>query len=135
MSMKTLSINGKFLSQATTGVQRYAAEIVRALDTGLEEGWIDRTRYSVRLIAPRVIIQTHNYRHVKVVCGSTNGRLWEQLELPFRARGTLLFSPYAAAPILKMRQAVTIHDASAAAAPQQYSMAFRAYCFVVFRAL
>jgi glycosyltransferase involved in cell wall biosynthesis len=133
--METLSVNGKFLSQPITGVQRYATEIVRAWDTGLEDGWIDRQHYSIRVIAPRTILQPPNYRHIEVEYGLTNGRLWEQVELPWRARGTLLFSPYAAAPVLKMRHAVTIHDAAAAAAPHQYSAAFRAYCSVVFRML
>ncbi|RUY68367.1 glycosyltransferase family 1 protein, partial [Mesorhizobium sp. M7A.F.Ca.CA.001.05.1.1] len=31
------TINGRFLSQPTTGVQRYAREVVRALDTLLAE--------------------------------------------------------------------------------------------------
>ena len=102
--MKILSVNGKFLSQPTTGVQRYAAEIVRAWDHGLEEGWIDRTRYSIRLEVPRHILQNPAYRHIQLRSGISTGRLWEQVELPCRSHGTLLFSPYAAAPILKARQ-------------------------------
>lgn len=133
--MKILSVNGKFLSQPTTGVQRYAAEIVNAWDQGLEEGWIDRARFSIRIEAPHQILQNLSYRHVTVRRGTSTGRLWEQVELPYRSKGTLLFSPYGAAPLMKMRHAVTIHDAGAAASRQQYSMAFRAYCFVVYRAL
>lgn len=133
--MKILSINGKFLSQPITGVQRYAAEIVNAWDEGLEEGWIDRADFSIQIEAPRQSLQTLTYRHVIVRRGTSTGRLWEQVELPYRSRGTLLFSPYAAAPVMKVRHAVTIHDAGAAASSQQYSMAFRGYCFVVYRAL
>lgn len=131
--MKILSVNGKFLSQETTGVQRYAAEIVRAWDEGLNDGWIDRERFSIRVHAPRGILHNPAYNHVSVETGRTQGRIWEQIELPFRARGTLLFSPYAAAPVLQSRHAVTIHDAGAAATPQQYSRQFRAYCSIVFR--
>lgn len=133
--MKTLTVNGKFLSQEITGVQRYAAEIVRAWDEGLNDGWIDRERISIRVLAPRHILQHPNYKFIPVEAGSTQGRIWEQFELPVRARGTLLFSPYAAAPILKSRHAVTIHDAGAAATPQQYSKQFRAYCSIVYRLL
>jgi len=133
--MATLSVNGKFLSQTITGVQRYAGEIVRAWDEGLEEGWIDRRHYRIRVIAPRTTIQPLTYKHIKVECGHTDGRFWEQVELPWRARGTMLFSPYAAAPVLKRRHGVTMHDAASAGAPQQYSVAFRAYCAVVFRIL
>lgn len=133
--MKTLSVNGKFLSQTVTGVQRYATEIVRAWDQGLDAGWIDRTRYSIRVIAPKTVLYDPGYRWIGVEHGSTEGRFWEQVELPWRARSTLLFSPYAAAPVVKMSHAVTIHDAGAAAAPHQYSASFKAYCFLVFRML
>src|SRR5579863_550964 len=109
--LRTLSVSGKFLSQATTGVQRYATEIVNAWDDGLEEGWIDRHNYSIRVLAPRSLVHIPTYKHVRLEVGSTDGRFWEQVELPWRARGSLLFSPYAAAPIAKMRHAVTIHDA------------------------
>lgn len=131
--MKTLNVNGKFLSQETTGVQRYAAEIVRAWDEGLDDGWIDRNRFSICVHAPRGILQRPAYKHITVDIGSTSGRVWEQIELPLRARGALLFSPYAAAPVLQPRHAVTIHDAGAAATPHQYSWKFRAYCSIVFR--
>ncbi len=133
--MKILSVSGKFLSQPVTGVQRYSAAIVQGWDQGLEEGWIDRQRYSIRLIVPRKILREPGYKQIEIVRSSTQGRYWEQVELSWRARGTLLFSPYAAAPLFKARHAVTIHDAAAAAAPQQYSFSFRAYCFVVFRTL
>lgn len=133
--MKTLSINGKFLSQEITGVQRYAAEIVKAWDNSLETGFIDRKNYAIRVITPCNIRIDPGYRHILVEKGSTNGRFWEQIELPWRARGTLLFSPYAAAPLFKMRHATTIHDAGAAATPHQYSLSFRAYCFVAYRVL
>src|SRR5581483_3529992 len=83
----------------------------------------------------REILREPAYKHIQVVRSSTLGRYWEQVELPWRARGTLLFSPYAAAPLAKIRHAVTIHDAAAAAAPQQYSLLFRAYCFVMYRVL
>jgi glycosyltransferase involved in cell wall biosynthesis len=133
--LKILFINGKYLSQPITGVQRYAAEIVRTWDKGLEEGWINRDQYSIRVIAPKSVLQPPSYRHIKMVCSSTSGRVWEQIELPWRARGHLLFSPYAAAPIVKRRHAVTIHDAGAAATPQQYSLAFRVYYSLVYRIL
>jgi glycosyltransferase involved in cell wall biosynthesis len=133
--VKILSVSGKFLSQPVTGVQRYAAAIVQGWDWGLDEGWIDRQRYSIRLIVPSKILREPGYKQIDIVRSSTQGRYWEQVELAWRARGTYLFSPYAAAPLIKMRHAVTIHDAAAAAAPQQYSLAFRMYCFVVYRVL
>jgi glycosyltransferase involved in cell wall biosynthesis len=133
--MKTLTVSGKYLSQAMTGVQRYAAGIVAAWDQGLQDGWIDRNRFAIRVLAPRTLLQPAIYAHIPVERCATDGRFWEQVELPWRARGTLLFSPYAAAPLLKIRHAVTIHDAGAAASSAQYSWLFRAYCAVVYRVL
>jgi glycosyltransferase involved in cell wall biosynthesis len=133
--VKTLSVSGKFLSQPMTGVQRYADDIVTAWDQGLTEGWIDPASYSIRVIAPRTILQDPGYKHIRIEQGATDGRFFEQVELAWLARGTLLFSPYAAAPLLKGRHAVTIHDAAAAASPGQYSLSFRTYCAVVFRVL
>jgi glycosyltransferase involved in cell wall biosynthesis len=133
--VRTLSINGKYLAQRTTGVQRYAAELVRAWDDGLRDGWIDRTQYTIRVYAPKDIIRTPSYSYVEVVPCTTAGRVWEQIELPWRARRTLLYSPYAAAPVAAVRHAVTIHDAGVAATPQQYSIGFRTCYQIVFRIL
>jgi glycosyltransferase involved in cell wall biosynthesis len=133
--MKTLSVSGKFLSQSTTGVQRYAAGIVAGWDNGLHDGWIDRSRFAIRILAPHTLLQPSIYEYIPVERCATDGRLWEQIELPWRARGTLLFSPYAAAPLFKIRHAVTIHDAASAASSDQFSWGFRIYCSVVFRAL
>jgi glycosyltransferase involved in cell wall biosynthesis len=134
-TVRVLYVNGKFLSQPITGVQRYAAAIVQAWDEGLDEGWIDRTQYSIRVVIPQTILREPRYRRVELVPSRTKGRFWEQVELPWRSRGSLLFSPYAVAPLSKARHSVTIHDAGAAASPQQYSLPFRAYCYVVFRLL
>ena len=38
-------INGRFLSQAVTGVQRFSREVVRALDDLIERDEIDRRHY------------------------------------------------------------------------------------------
>ena len=133
--MKTLLVSGKFLSQSMTGVQRYAAGIVAGWDKGLHDGWIDRSRFAIRIIAPHTLLQPSIYEYIPVERCVTDGRLWEQVELPWRTRGGLLFSPYAAAPLFKIRHAVTIHDAASAASSDQYSWAFRIYCYVVFRAL
>ena len=133
--MRTLYINAKFLSQRLTGVQRYATEILREWDESLSQGRIDFNRYSLVALAPKDLIQQVNYRCIKMVTGNTGGRLWEQFELPIRSAGSLLFSPYAAAPIFKRRHIVTIHDAGVAATPEQYSFPFRTYNKFVYHTL
>jgi glycosyltransferase involved in cell wall biosynthesis len=132
---KTLYVNGKFLAQPTTGVQRYAAGVVDAWDEDLDCGRIDRSIYSVRLIVPKTDRKIPKYKHIEVVPSILGGRLWEQAELPLRSGGGVLFSPYAAAPVFKARHIVTIHDAGVAATPEQYSRLFRGYYGTVYRSL
>ena len=48
--MQKIYINGRFLSQKTTGVQRYATEILCALDDILEE--LNIKEFSFELVAP-----------------------------------------------------------------------------------
>jgi glycosyltransferase involved in cell wall biosynthesis len=130
--MKTLYVNGKFLTQPTTGVQRYAAGVVQAGDDDLDSGRIGRSVYSIRLIVPKTDRKMPQYKHIEVVPSFFGGRLWEQVELPLRSAGGVLFSPYAAAPVFKARHIVTIHDAGVAATPEQYSLLFRGYYGAVY---
>ena len=132
---RVLYINGKFLAQRTTGVQRYAAGVVEAWDEDLDSGRIDRSRYSIHLIAPKTERKISQYKRITVVPCLTRGRFWEQAELPLRSAGGVLFSPYAVVPIFKSRQIVTIHDAGVSATPEQYSRLFRAYYGAVYRFL
>lgn len=129
---KTLYVNGKFLSQPTTGVQRYAAGVVETWDHDLDCGRIDRSAYSIRLIVPKTDRKIPQYKHIEVVPSHFGGRLWEQVELPLRSAGGVLFSPYAAAPVFKAGHIVTIHDAGVAATPEQYSPLFRGYYRAVY---
>jgi glycosyltransferase involved in cell wall biosynthesis len=119
-------INGRFASQAVTGVQRYAEELLRALDQELERTRGLGPRPSFCLLVPpdarRVpTFQRINSRRV----GRLRGHPWEQLELPWYARGGLLLSLANTGPLLQRRQVVALHDASAFAMPQAYSLAFR----------
>lgn len=129
-----LYINGKYLTQRVTGVQRFAAGVVNAWDRGIEEGWIPAST-SITIIAPSNLQRDVQFQHIRVVKSETTGRLWEQIELPIRTRGGVLFSPYAAAPVFAIRHIATIHDAGAKATPEQYSWAFQLYCAVVYQML
>lgn len=133
--MKTLYINGRYLSQPLTGVQRYARDLVSAWDDDLEADRIDRSQYSIQVISPKKILEDPAYKNVQVITSRFSSKLWDQCELPLRTAGSLLFSPYAAAPAVKRRQIVTIHDAGVLATPQQYSRTFRIYYAAVYKLL
>lgn len=123
--MPEVLINGRFLGQVPTGVQRYAREVLRAIDRGLESGWVPPSlRFT--LLAPRGTPAPDDLRHVAFRTGGRlSGHAWEQVELPFLARGRLLWNPCNTGPLLVRNQLLTIHDAAVFDVGQSYSRPFR----------
>lgn len=120
-----VTINGRFLSQPATGVQRYAYQLINGWDKMLERGEIDSQRYHLEILTPKGDIPKEGFQHISIrQVGRLQGNLWEQIELPWYTRGKFLFNPGNIAPILKLNQAVTIHDASVFAVPYSYSLPF-----------
>lgn len=128
MKQQTIFVNGRFLTQAVTGTQRYAREIVLALDGLLESGEIDRDRYVFVIVSPAGASDLPGLKHISTQCVSPlRGQAWEQLVLPAIARGGWLLSLCNVGPLLKGRHLVTIHDASVFAYPHAYSFGFRSW--------
>ncbi len=121
-------INGRFLTQPTTGVQRYALELTRALDALLASGEIPPTEYAFAMLAPRGVTVDTGLEHISIRhVGRWQGHLWEQLELPVHARRGILLNLCNVAPAVSGTVMVTIHDASVFATPSAYSLAFRSW--------
>lgn len=124
--MDTVFINGRFLTGQVTGVQRYSREVVNQLDRLLADGEISPQDVSLRCLAPPEAHLDEEWQQVEVRrTGKLHGNLWEQTELPFHSRSSLLFSPANIGPYFHPRQVVTIHDASVFAIPQAYRKSFR----------
>lgn len=122
--IRAIDINARFLIQPITGVQRFAAEMVRGIDQHLSASARLRAEYRFRLVAPRGA-RGIDLEHIPVVrVGRWGGHGWEQFELPVEARKRVLLNLCNTAP-LAARNVVTIHDASVFAVPQAYSRAFR----------
>lgn len=118
-------INGRFLAQRVTGVQRYARETLLCLDDLLAEGEGAFARWT--LLLPRGA-RAPAMKHIAALeVGRTGGHLWEQLELPWHARKGLLLSFGFTGPIVKANQIVTIHDATMVRMPEAYGWRFRAW--------
>ena len=121
-----LFINGRFLAQPQTGTQRYAVELLKALDELIDCGKVDLAGVKLTILAPPEKLNPLALNHIPVrVTGGLKGNLWEQTCLPWFARTGLLFSPCNIGPWLHANQAVTIHDVSVFASPESYSRAFR----------
>jgi glycosyltransferase involved in cell wall biosynthesis len=118
-------INGRFLTQKITGVQRYALEIMRALDKLISE---DETfkKYNFIILAPLDIVQKNEFKNILVKnIGYMKGHFWEQIELPFYASDGLLLNFCGTAPLVKKNQIITIHDTAVCAMPKSFKFSFR----------
>lgn len=111
------AINGRFLTQEMTGVQRYAMNVVRSLDGQV-------TNQAARIVAPRGAIDPCLKRLPLVRAGRLSGYAWEQVVLPIVC-GERLLSLCNTAPALRAEQIVCIHDANVFTSPDSYSRSFQ----------
>jgi hypothetical protein len=119
-----IHINGRFLSQRVTGVQRYARETLRALDGLLQKSPADTPQWSL-LVPNDAAAPKLSCIEVRKV-GKLRGHAWEQFELPWAARKGLLWSFASTGPLAKRRQVVTMHDAAVFRVPEGFGRAFSA---------
>jgi glycosyltransferase involved in cell wall biosynthesis len=119
-----IAINGRFLTQGMTGVQRFATEIVAAADALAAAGAWPAARV---LHPPGARDAGLRGFHAEVV-GKRGGQAWEQIDLPRALGGDFLINLGNTAPVVAgSRQAVVIHDAGAFDTPESYSFAFRSW--------
>ena len=112
-------VNGRFLTQDLSGVQRYARNIVNALDQ------IEAAR-GATLYLPTGGRHPAYERLDAVELGVLGGYGWEQVELPIAARGRQLLNLCNMAPVIKSEQIVCIHDTNVLSSPGSYTRGFRA---------
>lgn len=73
--MKNIYINGLFYSQKTTGVHRFARQLMAKLDK-------ISAKDEIKIIVPKGTI-TPTYQNIEIIpYGNRNGILWEQLDFP-----------------------------------------------------
>lgn len=134
--MPTCYVNGKFLAQRMTGVQRFATELLRAVDLLLPAlaAASDAPRRWVLLHPPGAALPAH--RHIESQATGRAGlplHLWEQAALPWAARKGLLLNLSGSAPWFAARQICTFHDAAVFDRPDAYTTAFRLWYRALFR--
>jgi glycosyltransferase involved in cell wall biosynthesis len=97
-------VNGKFLTQATTGVQRYAIEMTRALMVYFP---------FVKIVVPKkVSLVCNDFNQNILSTGLLKGTAWEQISLPIFAKknNAILLNFCNVAPLFYSNSIVTIHD-------------------------
>lgn len=125
-------INGKFIAQRTTGVQRFAMGVVRALDRSLQAVPCGR---NIELLLPP---ETDPIPGLRLINQRTIGRagrslhLWEQIDLPMKARDGTLVCLSGSAPYFARDCLPTFHDAAVYLYPQAYSRLFVAWYRLLF---
>lgn len=135
MAARKWAINGRFLTQPMSGVQRYAEEITRALDALVAEGSPVANGFEIEVLCPPKARDLPGLQAISLKqVGSGSGHRWEQTELPRYANGGLL-SLGNSGPLAKSRQIVCIHDMNTRLFPSSYSKQFRLLYAVLLPAL
>jgi glycosyltransferase involved in cell wall biosynthesis len=121
----SIAINGRFLTQNPSGVQRFASETIKAIDALLDTDAYRAFKGRIELLAPR---QARDFPLKNIPLrssSSSSGYVWEQIEFPLRARGRLLLNLCMLGPVAVRRQIVVVHDATVKALPGNFSWRFR----------
>jgi glycosyltransferase involved in cell wall biosynthesis len=115
-----LLVNGRFLTQNITGVQRFAIEISKQLKNILGD--------RVQFVCPKNIIHHELAKELDVkVVGNLTGHLWEQIDLPyclFKNSKPLLLNLGNTAPLFYKNKIVTVYDLAFYHHPEWFSKKF-----------
>ena len=119
----TIYINGRFLTQPMTGVERYAYNICKAMA---------RRRQPFTIVCPKAPIhQDYDVSNLNIVhYGIGNSHFWEQCVLPFFFIGKkdyLVLSFTGLGSILIRHKVMTVHDLSFLKNPSWYSRTYYLY--------
>lgn len=129
-----LLVNGKYLAQPLTGVQRAAGELLGALDASLQQR---PAHWTVQVAVPRGVVAPA-WRQLQARPLGPQGlplHLWEQVLLAQQARrATLLLNLSGSAPWGAAARSVSLlHDAAVFDHPEAYRPAFVAWYRALFR--
>jgi glycosyltransferase involved in cell wall biosynthesis len=117
-------INGKFLSAKMTGVHRTAFGLVDQLICHQAEV-TDLFGRPASIAAPHTVALADHLPRMAIDRKSVlTGQLWEQLELPVKARGKLLLNFCNLAPVFSPTSITMIHDTQVFTSPTSYTPAF-----------
>ena len=119
-----LFVNGRFVTQSMSGVQRYAYNIVSRLgECCILSPGAPRSEYRLEGTGASVRVAGHGLK----------SHLWEQIVLPrLPGRNDILWSPAGLGPISRRNCALTIHDLAVMENPDCYRRDFRMWYKALF---
>ncbi len=120
--LQTIFFNLRFLTQPMSGMQRYAQELLTALDTLIsrQPGRLEGVRF-VGLRPPGAHRKVAWNSIEQRVIGYGVGHLWEQTALARVAQSGILVSLGGTGPLLHRRHVLALHDANVFANPKFFS--------------
>ena len=108
--INSISINGRFLEQNITGVQRYALEIIKSLDSLIKN---ESELPPVKLLIPQSVTNIPQLKNIEILkIGKHSGILWEQLDFPLylKKNKSLPVNLCNSTPLLYPKGITCIHD-------------------------
>lgn len=120
-SEQRIYINGRFLDQPLSGVQRYARQMVAALDQLIGSHQVEGERWCLLTTGREIARPQLDHIEVHSVESKFHGHAWEQFALARAARDGTLLGLAGSGPITHPRQLVVIHDASVFRNPRFFS--------------
>ena len=133
-----LAINGRFLGQELSGVQRYGREAIGALDGLLARGGYPCGGEPTIFVPPHVPKEAWPDKLDAFTvrpAGRLSGHAWEQIELPWHARRSVLINLTNSAPVMQAKQVVAIHDAAIRVYPDDFRWQYRVWYSSLYAAL
>ena len=117
-------IDGRFLMQNITGVQRYAIGIVTAMD-----GLLGQHDHVTMLVPRQKIVTQLSLRRIKMKqIGKLRGHLWTQIEeMSYIRRHHLPLVSFTGLPPVFRPGFMTVHDLNFINMPEAYSWLYRAF--------
>ncbi len=119
---KTIYINGRFLTQRITGVQRFAHEIVQQIDRVAST-----SPHTYIILVPQGSNITTSYQHIAIEerKGIAMSHVWDQVTFPYHARGGNALCLNNNPSFALKRTLGIIHDAAPYRFPENFSFLYR----------
>ena len=129
------SVNGRFLARNVTGVDRYAREILRAMDALIGEGHPLAAGLTLDILCPAGAVEASPFVNIPMRhCQTHPATSGSSSSCRGYVRGGLL-SLCNTGPLALKRQIVCIHDLNSRITPESYGLMFRAVYRVLIPAL